>query len=103
MIPPTTLLLQIPGGGEEGTAALLNLAVGLFALILLALSLNAYRKTKLRRLLLVSAAFGFFALSVVVRNIEIFVLPGIDVDEVLVTSLELVMLLLFFLALVLRD
>jgi ABC-type polysaccharide transport system permease subunit len=103
MIPPTFVVLQIPSGGEEGTAALLNLAVGLFAVILLALSLNAYRKTKLRRLLLVSAAFGFFALSVVIRNIEIFLLPGIDVDEVLVTTLELVMLLLFFLALVLKD
>ena len=103
MIPPTFVPLQILSGGEEGTAALLNLAVGLFAVILLVLSLNAYRKTRLRRLLLVSAAFGFFALSVVVRNIEIFVLPGIDVDEVLVTALELVMLLLFFLALVLRD
>ncbi len=103
MIPQMIASSLIATGGEEGTAALLNLAVGLFAVILLALSLNAYRKTKLRRLLFVSAAFGFFALSVVVRNIEIFILPGIDVDEVLVTSLELVMLLLFFLALVLRD
>ena len=103
MIPTILTLLQIPAGGEEGTAALLNLAVGVFAVILLALSLNAYRKTKLRRLLLVSAAFGFFALSVVVRNVEIFILPGIDVDEVLVTLLVLAMLLLFFLALVLRD
>jgi len=89
--------------GEEGAAALLNLAVGVFAIVLLALSLNAYRKTKLRRLLLVSAAFGSFAASVAVRNIEIFIVPGIDVDEVLVTVLELVTLLLFFLALVLQD
>lgn len=103
MIQPQVLLGLIAPGGEEGTAALLNLAVGLFAVILLALSLNAYRKTRIRRLLFVSAAFGFFALSVVVRNIEIFILPGIDVDEVLVTGLELVTLLLFFLALVLKD
>jgi asparagine N-glycosylation enzyme membrane subunit Stt3 len=89
--------------GEEGTAALLNLAVAAIAIVLMALSLNAYRKTRLRRLVLVSGAFGFFALSVVVRNIEIFVLPGVDADEVIVTLLELTMLLLFFLALVLKD
>lgn len=90
-------------GEEAGTAALLNLAVGLFAVVLLALSLNAYRKTRLRRLLLVSAAFGSFAASVAVRHIEVFVLPGIDADELLVTALELLTLLLFFLALALKD
>jgi len=103
MIQPQIVLGLMATGGEEGTAALLNLIVGAIAVVLLALSLNAYRKTRLRRLLLVSAAFGFFALSVVVRNIEIFVLPGIDVDEIFVTVLELLMLLFFFLALVLRE
>ena len=88
------------GAGEEAGAALLNVAVAVFAVVLLALSLTAYRKTNLRRLLLVSAAFGFFAASVAVRNVEIFVLPSLDADEVLVTALELVALLMFFLALV---
>jgi asparagine N-glycosylation enzyme membrane subunit Stt3 len=103
MFLPASFLVLIGTGEEAGTAALLNLAVGLFAVVLLALSLNAYRKTRLRRLLLVTAAFGFFALSVAVRNLEIFVFPGLDVDEVLVTVLELVTLLLFFFALVFRD
>ena len=96
-------LQSVASGGEEGTAALLSLVVVAFAVVLLALSLNAYRKTKIRRLLFVSAAFGFFALSVVVRNIEFFILPGIDVDEVLVTALELLALSLFFLALVFKE
>jgi hypothetical protein len=96
-------LLAIIAPGEEAGTAVLNLAVGLFAAVLLALSLNAYRRTRLRRLLLVSAAFGFFAASVAARNIEIFVLPGVDVDEVMVAVLELLTLFLFFLALVLRD
>lgn len=96
--------LELVGAGEEaGTAALLNVAVGVFAIVLLVLSLSAYRRTRLRRLVLVSAAFGFFAASVAVRNLEIFIFPTLDVDEVLVAILELVTLLLFFLALVLRD
>jgi hypothetical protein len=95
-------LLQLPGD-EAGTAAVLNLAVGAFSLVLFALSLTAYRKTRLRRLVLVAAAFAFFALSVAVRNLEIFLLPGLDVDEVLVTALELVALLCFFVALVVRE
>ena len=103
MMLPEVLLGLVASGEEEGTAALLSLAVGMFAVVLLGLSLNAYRKTGMRRLLLVSAAFGAFALSVVVRNVETFVFPGVDVDEILVTSLQLLTLLLFFLALVLRD
>lgn len=95
-------LLQLPGE-ELGTAAILNLAVAMFSLILFALSLTAYRRTQLRRLLLVSAAFAFFALSIGVRNLEVFVLPGLDVDEVLVTALELISLLFFFVALVMKD
>jgi hypothetical protein len=103
LIPLSGLLASAETGEEAGTAALLNLAVAVFAIILLALSLSAYRKTRLRRLLLVSAAFGAFAASVAVRDIEIFIFPGVDVDEVLVTCFELVALVLFFLALVVKE
>lgn len=101
---PLIQYLGLFGAGEEaGTAALLNFAVAGFSLILFALSLKAYSRTRLRRMLLVSSAFFFFAVSVLVRNLEIFVFPAIDVDEVLVTAFELAALLLFFLSLVLRD
>jgi hypothetical protein len=39
----------------------------IFALVLLALSLSAYRRTRLRRLVLVSLAFGLFAVEVGIR------------------------------------
>ncbi|MDG6902516.1 MAG: hypothetical protein JRM80_11250 [Nitrososphaerota archaeon] len=98
------LILQLIGVGEEaGTAAILNVLVAAVAVVLLALSVSAYRKTRLRRLLLISAAFGFFGASVAVRNFEILFSPGLDVDELLVAALELGALLSFFFGLVMKD
>lgn len=98
-----TLLASTFEGTEE-PALFLNLAVGAFAFLLLALSLNAYRKTRLRRLLFVSAAFGLFSVQVVLRHLEIYVLtPGFDADLVIATGLDFVILLLFFLAIVVKD
>lgn len=101
LVPP--VLLQLVTGEEAGTAALLNLLVAGVSLVLLALSLTAYRKTRLRRLLLISAAFGLFGASVVVRNIEVVYFPGMDADEVIVAALELAALLAFFFGLVTKD
>lgn len=78
-------------------------AVGLFALVLLALSLSAYHKTHLRRLLMVSAAFGLFAVDVAVRQLDSLVFAvGYQTDQIITTALELVILLLFFLAVVVK-
>ncbi|MDG6985749.1 MAG: hypothetical protein JRM73_03280 [Nitrososphaerota archaeon] len=96
--------MQAFGLGEEAsTAALLNFVVAVFAAVLLALSLSAYRRTKLRRLLLVSAAFGLFGAGVALRNVEILYLPGFDTDEVFVAAFELAALASFFFALVMKD
>jgi hypothetical protein len=97
------ILLQASAFGEEGTAAILNSLVAIVALVLLGLSLTAYRKTRLRRLLLVSAAFGLFAASVAMRNIEILFFPALDADEIVVALLELAALGSFFAALVMKD
>lgn len=101
---PSLVFFAIAGTGEEaGTAALLNLVVAAFAVLLLALSVSAFLRTRMKRLIYVTAAFGFFAASVAVRNLEMFVFPGVDVDEILVTALELVTLILFFAALVVKE
>jgi hypothetical protein len=93
------LLLDIDQGFE--TEELLNVAIAVFALVLLALSVSAYRKTRLRRLLFVSVAFGLFAVEVLVRQLDAFVFAiGLQTDEILTTILEFVILLLFFFALV---
>ena len=91
---------------EEGfeTQEVLDSAIAIFAMVLLALTLSAYRKTKLRRLILVSAAFGLFAVEVAIRQVDDFVLGLSDqTTMILVAGMEFVVLLLFFLAVVVRD
>jgi len=83
------------------TEEVLNFAIGAFSLVLLALSLSAYRRTHLNRLLLVSAAFGLFAVEVVVAQLDFFVVPLSENAEGVITALlDFVILLLFFFAVV---
>ncbi len=73
-------------------------------MILLALSLSAYRKTRLRRLLAVSLAFGLFAVEVAMTQLDDFVFAlGYQADQIIVAAMEFAILLLFFLAVVMRD
>ncbi len=95
-------LLDFEQGFE--TREVLDFAIAIFALVLLALSLSAYRKTRLKRLLLVSIAFGLFAVEVGIRQLDVFVFAvGLQTEAVLVAVMEFIILLLFFLAIVVRD
>ena len=89
---------------EFGTQEALDIAIAVFALILLALSLSAYRKTRMRRLLLVSGAFGLFAVEVLIRQLDDLVFNvGFETAQIVVAVMEFVILLLFFVAIVVRD
>ena len=96
-------LLPLQVGSEQGFEAeeLLNVAIAVFALVLLGLSLSAYRKTRLGRLLVVSAAFGLFAVAVLVNQLDFFVLSlSESAERVISALLDFFILLLFFLAVV---
>ncbi len=91
---------------DEGfeSQELLDAAIGVFALLLFALSLSAYRKTRLRRLLVVSVAFGLFAVEVAVRQLDAIVFAvGYQTDLIITTVLEFFILLLFFIAVVMKK
>ena len=103
MIGHTMLVISPLVNLDQGfeTQELLDAAVGLFALVLCALSISAYRKTRLRRLMLVSVAFGLFAVDVAIRQLDSFVFAvGYQTDQIITTGMEFLILLLFFLALV---
>lgn len=86
------------------TEEFLNFAIAAFAVVLLALSISAYRKTRLSRLLIVSAAFGLFAVEVAIRQLDVFVFAvGFQTEQVVITVMEFVILLLFFLAVVSKS
>jgi hypothetical protein len=79
----------------------LNVVVALVAIILLVISLLAYRRTNLRRLLFVSVAFGLFAVQALTRELDELVSAlGSGTEQIIIIILDLAILLLFFLALV---
>ena len=77
---------------------------GVFAGILSALSLNAYRNLKTKRLLLVSIAFGIFSVNVMISKLEVF---GVAIEssilDLVLAILTFAALALFFMAIVRRD
>ena len=88
---------------NENLADLFEIASGIFAAILCALSLIAYRNLQSKRMLLVSGAFGIFAIHAIVSSIDVFT-PGIEFSsiELITAILIFVALAFFFLAIVKR-
>jgi hypothetical protein len=82
---------------------LFDILGGIFAAILCALSISAYRKLKMKNILLVSIAFGIFAIHAIISRLDVFI-PSIEssVLELIVSILIFVSLTFFFLAIVKR-
>lgn len=77
---------------------------GVFAGILCALSVNAYRNLKTNRLLLVSIAFAIFSVNVMISKLEVL---GVTIEssklDLVLAILTFAALALFFMAIVRRD
>jgi len=77
---------------------------GIFAGILSALSFNAYRNLKTKRLLLVSVAFALFSAQAIISQLDLFTVKlDSSVLEMVLAMLSFVALALFFLAIVRRE
>jgi hypothetical protein len=85
-------------------AELFDIGSGIFALILCALSLRAYRNLKSTRMLFVSAAFGMFAVHAIASRLDVLI-PAIEssVLELIVSIISFVTLAFFFLAIVTKS
>ena len=94
-----SVILEIePFEGLENAVAL---AIGIFSLLLLALSITAYRKTGLRFTIYAIIIFTFFAIQQFIDFADdIFVTLDVPVTDVIISSLTLAILVLFFLAIV---
>jgi hypothetical protein len=100
----TTLLFLIDVDPAFETAELLNVLVAAVAMAMLVLTVSAYRRTRLRRLLFVSVAFGLFAVEVLVRQVDDFVITvSAQTEQIATTGIELGILVLFFIAVVLKN
>lgn len=86
---------------EPDLVDFIKIGAGIFAVILSALTLTAYRNLKSKRLLFVSAAFGLFAVQAIVSKIDLFI-PQIEssIVEILTSTIIFFALAFFFLAIV---
>ncbi|MDE1826640.1 MAG: hypothetical protein KGH99_04515 [Thaumarchaeota archaeon] len=89
------------GGEMPDLPESLDLATGIFAAVLLVMSLLAYKRTNLKRLVFVSAAFGLYAIRAILPRLEILA-PSVEATtiEVILSSIGFVILALFFVAIV---
>ena len=92
------IFLQIESFGiDDG----LEIGIGIFSLILFALSITAYRNTGIKKILFAAAAFGLFAIQLLVDSLEDFVeFFEEDSTDILVALITLAILILFFIAIV---
>lgn len=83
---------------------ILSIAVGLVAIVLVVISLISYLRTGLKMLLLVSLAFALFAAKTIIHHVNIIFLNlGAGFENTLFSVIDLLILLLFFFALVIRT
>jgi len=79
----------------------IKIAIAAFSLLLLGLSISAYRKTALKRILYAAIAFGLFAIQMFFDYLEDAV-EGFDTaySDIIFYGITLAILVLFFLAIV---
>ncbi|HET7147603.1 MAG TPA: hypothetical protein VFI73_03805 [Candidatus Nitrosopolaris sp.] len=89
---------------KQNIADIFVFGSGIFAAFLFALSLLAYRNLLTKRLLLVSAAFGIFAIHAIVSKLDLFTPLHIEssVLELTLAIMNFVALAFIFLAIVKR-
>jgi hypothetical protein len=79
----------------------IKIAITAFSILLLGLSISAYRKTHIRRLVYAAVAFGLFALQLFFDYLE-DAIPAFDTPymDVVFYGITLAILVLFFMAIV---
>jgi len=92
-----SIKLEHFGDIEFGIQAL----TGIFALLLFALSILAYKRTRLKRIIYAAGAFALFAIQLLLQALgETFDFLENPITSIISSSLTLAILILFFLAIV---
>jgi len=79
----------------------LEIGIGIFSIILFALSITAYRNTGIKKILFAAAAFGLFAIQLFVDSLEDYIeFFEEGITDILVALITLAILVLFFVAIV---
>lgn len=99
----SNLILNISQGSEL-LEQIINIAILCFSILLFILSINAYLKTKLKIILYASTAFILFTIQLVFEILgDTFSNIETPMNEIIVSSITLAILILFFLAVVRKN
>jgi hypothetical protein len=92
-------------GWYNSLESIILAATGIFSLLLLALSILAYRRTGLRKIVFAAIAFSLFAIQLIIGSLEetIGFLEEPPIGDILSSSMTLAILVLFFLAIVRKE
>jgi hypothetical protein len=88
----------------EPITQVIQIAIAAFSLLLLGLSISAYKKTSLKRILYAAVAFGLFAIQIFFDYLEDAV-EAFDTpySDIIFYGITLAILVLFFMAIVRRK
>jgi hypothetical protein len=80
-------------------------AIGIFSLLLLGLSILAYKRTGLKKIIFAAIAFSLFAIQLNLESLEetIDILEESPIADILSASMTLAILVLFFIAIVRKN
>jgi Na+/glutamate symporter len=104
----TELFLQTELSEEEwydNIESIILAATGVFSLLLLALSILAYKRTGIKKIIFAAIAFSLFAIQLILESLEesLGILEDPPIGDILSSSLTLAILVLFFLAIVRKS
>lgn len=87
--------------GKIDIIGLVDIAIIIFSLVLLSLSINAYRRTGLKKLLFAAVAFALFTVQLLIEYTdEVFNIFDEDQVDLVISGMILFTLIMFFLAIV---
>jgi hypothetical protein len=106
-----TSLLILPFSGLflqtelfDGVESAIHAIIGVFSLLLLALSILAYKRTGLKKIIFAAIAFSLFAVQLLLESIEeTFLFGDLPIMDILSSAMTLAILVLFFLAIVRKN
>jgi hypothetical protein len=89
----------------ENIESVILAATGIFSLLLLALSILAYKRTQIKKIVFASIAFSLFAIQLILSSLEeaFGILEEPPIGDILISSMTLAILVLFFLAIVKKE
>jgi len=88
----------------ENVETAIMAVTGILSLLLLALSISAYRRTGLKKIIYAAAAFALFGIQLLFDSLEeTFEVLDTGLGSVIASSMTLAILVLFFLAIIHKN